>query len=84
MVDRYNYPLLKCGILLLGMIVSYAMYDAFGHFEGIPGGSIALALVLWFGWFVILFGSFLRQLGTKYSWLGVKNLASSSRENSGV
>ena len=81
-IDKYDYPLFKCLIIIFGMVVSFGMYDRVAHLEGIPGGPVFLAILLWGGWLVILFGAFLRQLFTRYVWVHVPPTTSSSREHS--
>ena len=81
-IDKYDYPLWKCLIMILGMVASYGMYDRVAQIEGIPGGPLSLAIFLWLGWFLILFGSFIRQLAARYVWVPVRNLTSSSRDHS--
>jgi len=80
-VDRYDYPFLKCGIMVFGMVASYVVYDSVAHWEGMPGGPLGLAILLWFGWFVGLFGSSLRKLATGHTWFNVKLSPSLSREH---
>jgi len=67
-VDKYDYPFLKCGVIVFGMVASYVVYDSVAHWEGMSGGSLGLAILLWFGWFVGLFGSSLRKLATGHTW----------------
>jgi len=81
-VDKYDYPLLKCLIIVFGMVASFGMYDRVVHLDGVPGGPVFLAIFLWVGWLVFLFGSFLRQLAARYVWVHVKIPIFSSRDHS--
>jgi len=80
-VDKYDYPLLKCGIIVFGMVASYVVYDLVAPWGGMSGGPLGLAILLWFGWFVVLFGSSIRKLATGHTWFNVKSSPSLSREH---
>jgi len=80
-VDRYDYPFLKCGVIVFGMIASYVVYDSVAHWEGMSGGPLSLAILLWFGWFVVLFGSSLRELANGQTWFNVKTPSFLSRDH---
>ena len=82
-IDKYDYPLGKCLVMILGMVASFGMYDRFAYLEGMPGGPIILAIFLWFAWLVILFGSVLRQLFFQYVWVHIKTPTSPSGDHSG-
>ena len=81
-IDKYDYPLWKCLTMILGMVATYGMYDRVAQMEGIPGGPVFLAIFLWLGWFLILFGSFIRQQAARYVWVRVRNPTASSRDHS--
>ena len=73
-IDRFDYPFGKCAMVLVGMVVSYVGYDWLVHWQGDSVGIMALAIGIWFAWFIVLFGAFLRNLGTEYTWVGWKSL----------
>jgi len=72
-VDKYNYPLLKCGIIVFGMVGSYVGFDWLVHGQGASMGGLALAIGVWLTWFIVLFGTFLRNLLTECTWVGWKS-----------
>ncbi len=61
-IDRYNYPFLKCGAVLVGMAVSYVAYDWLIYFPGGTFKTLPVPMLIWTVWSVILFWSPIRKL----------------------
>jgi len=68
-IDRYNYPLLYCGAVLVGMAGSYVAYDWLIYFPGETSKTLPVAMLIWLIWFVILFWGPIRKFietGTRF------------------
>jgi O-antigen/teichoic acid export membrane protein len=61
-IDQYNYPLLKCGAVLIGMVVTYSICHVFNRLGLHSIWSIGVPAFTWIAWVLLLFGSSLRQL----------------------
>jgi O-antigen/teichoic acid export membrane protein len=55
-IDRYDYPLLKCGAVLLGMAVSYLVYRSLDYLSLHYMWSLGMAAIIWLVWAVVLLG----------------------------
>jgi O-antigen/teichoic acid export membrane protein len=64
MIDRYDYPLLKCGVVLAGMAISYIICRSFGRLQLHYSWTLGIAAIIWTAWAIALFGPFIRQLIT--------------------
>jgi O-antigen/teichoic acid export membrane protein len=56
MIDRYEYPLCRCGAVLLGMVTSYLVYRALDHLHLHDAWLIGIAAIVWIVWAGVLFG----------------------------
>jgi len=54
-IDIYNYPLARCGVILIGMAASYMVYDWMLQVPGETGRNLAFAALIWSVWLGILF-----------------------------
>jgi O-antigen/teichoic acid export membrane protein len=61
-IDRYDYPLARCGCTLLGMVVTYVSWRLVGQLTGPNSAQIAVAAVIWVAWAVALFWPIARPL----------------------
>jgi len=55
-IEQYEYPLLKCGAALLGVVTSYIGFQLMIHLEVPYLWLMGAALVVWITWVGILFG----------------------------
>ena len=53
-IDRYDYPLLKCGLILTGMVVLYLGYALWTP-DLYSGWAFGIAACIWLGWSLGLF-----------------------------
>jgi O-antigen/teichoic acid export membrane protein len=60
-VDRIDYPLIRCGLVLLGIMTTVGLAGWAQSHAAHPLTSAMLAITLWLGWGVALFGSLLHQ-----------------------
>lgn len=67
-IDRYDYPLLTCGGVLIGMAASYVAYDWLVYYPGGIFRTLPVAIFIWMVWFVILFRSPIRKLIEARPW----------------
>ena len=65
-IDRYPYPLLRCGLILAGMIASYLAYHLLTLFFPSSHWTFGIAAGMWLAWSITLFGPlFWRLLNTR-------------------
>jgi O-antigen/teichoic acid export membrane protein len=60
-IDRYEYPLLKCGAVVAGMITCYLGVRLGAHLGFWDVGIMIIATIVCIAWAVFLFGPLLRQ-----------------------
>ena len=72
-VDCFDYPFVKCGTVLCGMVGSYLAFQWLVHGSENVTGSIGLAAGIWFVWLFILFGTKIRQVMTSMSMMDIKS-----------
>jgi O-antigen/teichoic acid export membrane protein len=67
-LERYPYPLVRVGIAVGGMVVTYAIYDAFAARIDSVAVEMLIAGILWLAWVGAMFGRVLRELIATGSW----------------
>jgi O-antigen/teichoic acid export membrane protein len=55
-IDRYNYPMLRCGMVLIGMAASYMVYRLLLSSLFEPLWSLCTAAGVWIVWAIVLLG----------------------------
>jgi len=71
-IDRFEYPFVKCGLALSGMIGSYMLYQWLVQDVSNASSAVALAIGIWLMWLVVLFGSIIRQSLANMSVMDIK------------
>jgi O-antigen/teichoic acid export membrane protein len=62
-IDRYQYPLLRCGSVLVAMVVSYVASNYVMQSTAVPALSVAVPLVVWLAWAGMLTYPLLKRFG---------------------
>ncbi len=57
-IDRFEYPLAKCGLILAGMILCVILCQGLEHRFGLSMWTLAVAAAVWLAWAVGLFGKY--------------------------
>jgi O-antigen/teichoic acid export membrane protein len=61
-IDRYPYPLLKCGVVVVGMSASYAVHQVLARLLPQRSWGFAIAVAIWVAWGIVLFRPFIGRL----------------------
>ena len=72
MIDRFDYPFVKCGMALSGMAGSYVAYQWLMQENAQPIHALMLAVGIWFAWVFMLFGTKIRQTAVNMSVMDIK------------
>jgi O-antigen/teichoic acid export membrane protein len=62
LIDKYDYPLLRCGIALVGMIASYIAFRFLDCLGLSNAWLIGISALMWCGWASVLLGRSASQL----------------------
>jgi O-antigen/teichoic acid export membrane protein len=57
-IDRFDYPLLRCGLVLCGMVLSVILCRALEQFLDSSALSLAVNAIVWLAWAIFLFGKY--------------------------
>lgn len=71
-VDYFEYPFLRCGLALSGMVGSYLVYLWIMQGNKQPSSAVGLAMGIWLVWFFVLFGTTIRRAMTNTSFMDIK------------
>ena len=71
-IDQYDYPFMKCGLILMGMIVTYGMFVQVAQQYGETILVYGMGVCLWMIWAFILFGPILKTIFNEGGILGMK------------
>lgn len=72
MIERFDYPFVKCGMALSGMAGSYVAYQWFIQGNGTASSALVVATGIWFAWLFVLFGTAIRQATVNISIMDIK------------
>lgn len=61
-IDRYEYPLKKCTLVVVGMILSYMVFMGIEWFGAQIGWTVVAGTLIWLVWAIGLFGLPMRKL----------------------
>lgn len=70
LIDRYPYPLARCGVRLAGMVACYAAYRGLEQMQVPRLWLVGAGVALWAGWATILFGDLARRALRGRLWIG--------------
>lgn len=79
-IDCYDYPFWKCGMVLGGMVGSYIGYKWLAQAQGESLAVMSLAIGIWVGWFLMLFGTSIRWITAELGWISLKSPFSAFKE----
>jgi O-antigen/teichoic acid export membrane protein len=64
-IDRYEYPLGQCGVVLTGMVISYCVIRKLETLWVDSAWPLVIAGGIWLAWAIILLGPLLRKVFTE-------------------